>query len=723
MAEQITIPSFNFSAFYYAQLLQSLILFKRVNIPELTDESEFEPATQLIRAFALVGHLNNVLVDMVANESTLKTARIPEQVRNMLTLIDYEMEPARPSQTDLLYKLNLVLTTTREIVPVRGQASTIRATGDDPITFFEALEGVTATASNVLEAVFSITDAGVAVDHTTAANAGSGFTPWASGMTIGSALYFGHSTVMWDQIDIVISTPSTISEGVWEFFDGNSEDATPTSVTNLGGGLLQIDLTSLLGASNRAGAEVRVTLVETGASIVVDSTWNGSINIATVTLLGQSTPSTSANDYSIGAEWQEMASVSDGSALLTDDGAVSYALPQDIRRNWTKTTVNGFEGFFIRLRIIDQSGATAPLIGQVDIDQGAQYVIAEATQGRSVVGEVMGSSNGETDQRFTTVNENFIKDSQVVTVSSVEWTEVDNFLNSESQDNHYVVELTEGDAAVIVFGDGNNGRVPPIGQANIVIDYRHGADTDGNVGSNTVVVDKTGLSFVSSITNPRQASGWSEAQSASDEGLARAKIEGPASLRNKGVAITPLDMEEIAIGFVDDSGSKPFSRAKAIEEGFGPKTTKLVMVGSGGGQATSGQLEDLDTYLNGDPNANPPLPKRIVANQQANAVNFTPRVISRTVQVEAPATVTALQISNQLTAVCQPEYTELDSDGQTVFVWKFGGEVPISRLIHEVFKVAPGQIRKVVIDGGDITLGATELPTPGVFSVTVSEDI
>jgi hypothetical protein len=720
MAE-ITVPSFNYSAFYYPQMLQALILFKRANLPELTDESEFEPSIQLMRAFACVGHLNNVLADLVANESTLKTARIPEQVRNILGLIGYDLSPATPSQTDLLYELNLVLTTTKEIVPARAQAATQRGSGEDAVTFFEAIEGVTATASNVLDAVFSITAAGIAVNHTTAANAGSGFTPWASGMTIGSALYFGHSTVMWDQLSLEVSSASDITEGVWEFFDGNEEDATPTSVANIGGGSLQFDLTSLLGATNRAGATVRVTLLETGASQEVQSTWNGSANIATTGLLGQSTPSTTINDYVVGSDWQEMLGIDDGSEFLTQDGELTYTLPQDLQRNWSKTTVNGTEAFFIRFRIIDQSSSGAPTIGQVDIDQGSQYVIASGTQGRSVVGEILGSSTGERSQRFTTSNENFIKGSQIVTVSSVQWTEVSNFLNSLSQDNHYTVELGEDNAAVIVFGDGRNGRVPPIGQGNLVIDYRHNAETDGNVGPNTITVDKTGLSFVNRITNPRQATGWAEAQSDSDEGIARAKIEGPAALRIRDTAVGPDDIVFLATTFVDENGSKPFSRAIAIEEGFGPKTVKLVVVGRGGSQATNDQLEALDVYLNGDKTVNPPLRKRIVVNQQATSVNFIQRTIDLTVAVEAPSDITAIQIANQLAAIIQPE--ALEDDGLT-YVWKFGGEVPLSRISHEIHKVST-RIRKVRITtpSTDPTLGATELPVSGTFSITVAETI
>ena len=67
MATTIEIPSFAFGSLRYAEILEALIQFKRQNVPEMTDESEFEPLIQLLRAFALVGHLNNVNLDILAN--------------------------------------------------------------------------------------------------------------------------------------------------------------------------------------------------------------------------------------------------------------------------------------------------------------------------------------------------------------------------------------------------------------------------------------------------------------------------------------------------------------------------------------------------------------------------------------------------------------------------------------------------------------------------------
>ena len=123
MAE-ITIPSFDFSGFYYQQILEALLEFKRANVPELSDESAQEPLIQLLRATALVGHLNNTLLDLVANESTLPTSRLPETVRNMLRLIDFELRPASPALVDILFKLSSPLTAvSTEVIPALAKVA------------------------------------------------------------------------------------------------------------------------------------------------------------------------------------------------------------------------------------------------------------------------------------------------------------------------------------------------------------------------------------------------------------------------------------------------------------------------------------------------------------------------------------------------------------------------------------------------------------------------
>ena len=708
----IEIPSFNFAAFFYPEILESLIIFKRQNIPELTDESEFEPSIQLLRAFALVGHLNNVLADMIANESTLPTAKLPETVRNMLRLIDFEVRPATPAGTEVLVELSRVFTVDREIIPERAQFATRRREGDNNEAFFEALESLTAIRGDRLGAAFWSDQADVFTDNTAEAQSGTSWGAIASGDL--KAIYFGHATNMFNQLDLDIGVATGTFSGVWEYYDGDALDTNPDTVVNVGGGVLRFTLTDLLGDQNRAGAEVTVTLNETGASQTVSSQWSGSENFVETNLLGQSTPSTDVNAYTVGVEWQELLDVDDGTANLAQSGVLTYSLPQTEEENWRKADVNGFEGFFIRFRVITEltSGSLEPIGGT--ISEGDQWVITDVVQGRSILGEILGSSNGDSSQEFETAQEHFITGSQTVRVDGDEWIEVDNFLSSTSQDKHYRVQLGENDRATIVFGDGVTGRIPDVGQGNVAIDYRFGANVDGNVGPRTIVVDKTGLSFVNGVTNPRQAAGWAEADTASEESLERVKIEGPATLRTKEVAISPSDLEVLTPRFTDANGSSPFSRSTAIEEGFGPKTVEQVVVARGGGQATAAQLAALDLYYNGDGTA--ANPKRIVTNQQVTSVNFTPRPIDVTATVYATLDLAA-EIRNRLAAILQPE--ALDIDGVS-YLWEFGAEVPRSRISHEIFET-DSRITKVelAIPAGDVLLERRELPTNGNFNITM----
>jgi hypothetical protein len=709
----VQVPSFEFSAFYYPQLLEALMVYKRINVPELTDESNEEPSVQFMRAFALVGHLNNVLIDIVANESTLPTAQLPETIRNMLRLIDYELSPATPGATDLIYRLGKVFNASFQLVPNGAQASTQRDSNGQVI-YFEALTGVLIQRTDQLGACFVENPAGVFTARTTEANAGTAFV---ATTPAGCALYIAHDSIMWDKMNFVVSAVSPATIGVWEYYDGDPSDTRPTDVTNIGGGQLKFDLTGLLGASNRAGAIVRVRLNTTTAFEDVISTWDGTKNVATTSLLGQSSPSLLESDYTVGSNWQEIAGMTDGTALLDQTGDVSFALPQSVTQNWKETTVNGFTGFFLRFRVVTSAVGAGPTLGRIRIDVGKQYATALVYQGRTVTAETLGSSNGTPNQRFATAQTDFILNSQSVRVDGETWVKVDDFLESGPGAKVYRIELTDNDVAQIIFGDGVTGLIPPIGQGNVVIDYRFGAADNGNVGSNTITVDKQGLTFVEAIYNPRTATGWSEAEAASQESLAKAKLAGPASLRTKEVAVTPDDLVTLAMAYKDSGGSKPVGRARPIEESFGPKTVELICVGTGGVLISNTQLDALTTYFNGDENAIPPIPKRFIANQEVTCTNFSPHPIDVTATVYAPDDVIAQQVINQLTAVLQPE--SLKEDG-TTYTWEFGADVPLSRINHEIFRT-DARISKVLITSpaADVPLGTRELPTAGTFSITM----
>jgi len=720
MATEITTPDFDFSGFYYAEILEALIQYKRQNVPELTDESEFEPFIQLLRGTALVGHLNNVLLDLVANESTLPTSKLAETVRNMLRLIDYELSPATPAQVDLVYELAKVFLTTTEVIPERAQAA-IKKVGDDPVIYFEALEALSVERTDQFSYVYGL-EAGSYTDHTTEANSattpGDDWSPWAT-PAAGDALYIGHKQAMWNEITVgPLTVLAAGITGVWEFYDGEWAKSAPSSVT-LDGSNLIIDLTAYLGSQNRQGAVVRVQFNETGAYEDVSSTWTGSANIATVGLLGQSSPSTEATDYTVGAQWEPLPDIEDATVDFTvDDEVIEFSLPQDIDRNWIAGAVNGATAYWLRYRIVEVSVATGPTFQRLRLDTGKQYVYRSATQGRTVKDSPLGSSTGLANQEFELTRDYFINGSESAYVDNGLWTRVDNFLSSSPTELHYTIELGDNDRPTIKFGDGTTGKIPPLGVNNVKVDpYRYNAETDGNVGANTVEVDKTGLSFVNKLWNPRAATGWAEAEGASETSLEQAKIAGPASLRTREVAVGPEDVEALTVAFEDSEGASPFSRALIIEEAYGAKTLGVVVVAAGGGQATATQLEALELYFNGDQYAYPPETKHLVANQEVTALNHTPKVIDIVATVYGD--VTAEEVTNALAAVLHQE--ALKADGLT-YEWEWGEDVPRNRLIHEIFETDES-ITNVTLTSpaADVPLTAKELPVLGTVMLTIVE--
>jgi hypothetical protein len=711
----ITIPDFNFASFYYGEILEALVQYKRVNLPELTDESDVEPSIQLLRAFSLVGHLNNVNLDVLANENTLKTAVLTETVRNMLRLIDYELDTATPAQTDLVYELSRVFTTSTLIVPENAQASTKR-TDDSDSVYFEALESLTITDRTDQYSYVLGEESGSFTDYTTEANSDTtpadDWSPWSTPASK-DCVYFGHKQIMWDKIGITLTTAMANITGVWEFYDGEYRKTQPTSITDLGPNL-EIDLTSLLGTSNRQGTLVRVQLNSSTAYEDLYSTWNGSENIITTTgLLGQTTPSTEENDYTVGSDWTIL-EITDTTSDLTVEGNVSYTLPQTITQDWTTKEIDDKTAYWIRFRIIYVNTPTAPVFQKVTLDEGKQYVLRNVTQGRTYTENPLGSSTGLANQSFETSKDYFLWDSETVTVDSDEWTRVDNFLNSSNASKHYVVELGENDRATIKFGGNGKGLVPPVGAGNIAITYRYGANISGNVGYETIDIDKTGLTYINRLWNPRTATGWKIAEGSTDESLEEAKIKGPYSLRTKTVAIGPDDVEYLTENYTDSDGASPFSRSLAIEEGFGPKTIELVVVASGGGLASNSQINSIEEYFNGNKYSNPIVEKHLVSNQEVTAVNYTQKTINVTATVYGD--VDEEEVENKLYQILQPEAK--DDSGN--YLWDFGGTVPVSKINHEIFNIS-SNITKVDIStpATDTTLQSRELPVAGTLTITI----
>jgi len=812
-AREIEIPDFDFSGFYYAEILTSLILFQRVNVPEITEENENEPFQQLLRAFALTGHLNNVLLDVTATETLLPTARLLESVRSHLALIDVTLRQATPAQTDLILQFSKIFQITTNVVAQDSQFAT-EETEESPQIVFENADSITISPTNAPSAVFSF-EAGKIKILDNAFEAGDKVTidtidfrntiEWVVGGTIpitldnittaintstaetiftrmfavndgvdtislipidqtilsivvaetdgatdnfevssaafganktglastdalffdlfdstpkqGDVVYIGHDEIMWDTIEWVFDTVASGIIGVFEFYDGNLSDKKPNTVTNLGS-QLEFDLTLLLGALDRSNTVVRVVLIETGAEETLLSEFVGGKNIiTTVGLLGQTSVSTDEQAYVVGTLWNEVSDLDDGSTGLTEDGKTTYTLPQNVTQDWISTVINNFDSFWMRFRVISVAAPVNPSVDRIRIDTGNQFLKFVISQGETVVENPLGSSNGNIDQEFTLTFRPTIEGTLTIEINEgagfQEWNSVENFLNSTSVSKDYVLEIKGDDTAIVKFGDGIRGKIPTTGIDNIRSFYRVGADIDGNVGSGTIKVNKSGVSFVSRLFNPRAAIGFNVKEGSTDEDLARLKIEGPATLRTRGRGITTDDMEFLATQFISSTGSKIVSRALAIEETFGVKTIELVVVGQAGALLTEAQRDELSDFFNGNKAAG--IPPVLLANHELTPVNYTPKIIDVDVDVTGG---NSEEIKNAIVALLNPEATF--DDGVTKR-WAFGQEVPTSVIIAEIFEVDPVNIKKVELTtpAADVLLASRELPIAGVVVVTV----
>jgi hypothetical protein len=139
----------------------------------------------------------------------------------------------------------------------------------------------------------------------------------------------------------------------------------------------------------------------------------------------------------------------------------------------------------------------------------------------------------------------------------VPWSLETDFYASGPQDRHAVLDPLAG---TVRFGDGQHGRLPPIGQNNIRLTYRSGGGARGNRPAQTIVELKSSLPYVDSVTHYEPSSGGAD-----QEPIESVKRYGPRQLRHRGRAVTALDLEDLAF-----AASNQVARACAVMPHFDP---------------------------------------------------------------------------------------------------------------------------------------------------------
>ena len=165
-------------------------------------------------------------------------------------------------------------------------------------------------------------------------------------------------------------------------------------------------------------------------------------------------------------------------------------------------------------------------------------------EGKSIVNEVIGVSDGTPNQRFPLAQPRLLRDSIVVTVETSPPTPAwrlrknlvfsgraftpeqlaaleqqdritSSLAFSRSPDPDFAIETDENDVTTVLFGDGQYGQIPPVG-ARIFASYRTGGGAIGNVGAKQItdVVRSPQLQVLGAkVINRLPASGGADRES------------------------------------------------------------------------------------------------------------------------------------------------------------------------------------------------------------------
>jgi predicted phage baseplate assembly protein len=285
--------------------------------------------------------------------------------------------------------------------------------------------------------------------------------------------------------------------------------------------------------------------------------------------------------------WVRCSVERDETGGLNTDGSIVIDLPSGMEAR----VLSRVQLHWLRLRVIQPRPRQPTYSGSPRINTVEPTSIGgtvPATHSSVVVNELMGQTTGVPGESIPFLHAPLLarEDDEYLEVFEPDtawarWTEVPDFRDSRSDDNHYVIDGVSGH---LTFGpairepDGLEhvyGRTPARSSSLRFVRYRHGGGVIGNVGANTLTVLKSSIPYVKSVTNRRPAAGGLD-----PETLDAARQRAPLVIKTRDRAITAADFE-----FLAKEASRRVARARCIQvraDGAGssvpPGTVELLIV-------------------------------------------------------------------------------------------------------------------------------------------------
>lgn len=196
----------------------------------------------------------------------------------------------------------------------------------------------------------------------------------------------------------------------------------------------------------------------------------------------------------------EMAPAAPASALLSIRVGTSVTDTIEIRTGDQFSTPSAagrqsvlFEYTDTKPLVIDFSAPTMTPATKPDGTPDPNFKIAAdivpVREGRSIVNEVVGVSDGTPNQSFQLAQPRVLRGSLQITVQTslptAPWNLRSTLAFSRSADPDFTAETDENDVTTIRFGDGQYGQIPPV-STSILANYRTGGGRVGNVGAGQI---------------------------------------------------------------------------------------------------------------------------------------------------------------------------------------------------------------------------------------------
>ena len=309
-----------------------------------------------------------------------------------------------------------------------------------------------------------------------------------------------------------------------------------------------------------------------------------------------------------------------------------------------------------------------------------------------------------TNRRSYNLGENVCSGTVVVTSGvdpQVIWTEVDSFWQSQSSDNHFLLNLVAdgpndtSDIVYLTLGDGTYGANTFVGEMTVT--YIVTAGASGNCGSG-VVVDVPGeFSGVISVTNPLPLRGGGPAEE--NESL-RARI--PAATRIQRRAVNRLDYPTL---LKDNVAGLKYCQAADRSTVFTlPYEYVTIYAVPEGGGALPQQMVD-DIYA-------------VLTDKGALGIWEGRYFVESAIEVPVDVTctigiVTGYQSASVISAVVTKIQTFLSVDNQTI-----SGTLSFRELFSAIIATAGVKSEVLVTPSSDVTAGVGEILIAGTITVT-----